>query len=882
MELFKLVGEVALNGTDHVKNELDDVSEKGEQSETRLTNAFKKIGTAVVTYFAVDKIIDFGKNIMATTTSFSDSMLKVQSLSGATGEQFEQLTESALDWGSKTAWTSSQVADAMGYMALAGFDTNEIMASLGGTLGLASASGTDLARASDILTDALTAFGYKAQDANLFADVLATTQAKSNTTVDMLGESFKYVGAVAGTYKYKVESVATALGLMANAGIKGSMSGTALSSIITRLATDTNSARQTIESLGVEFFNSDGSARDLSDVLKELTIATSGMSAEQKANIASVVAGAEAQKGLLAILNQGVGAYEELETALYNSAGSASSMSTTMESSIGGAIRTVQSAWEGFQIRLGQKFEPALTKILQDLATFVTETLVPAMEDLVGKISSFVGWLNSGSTSAETLKGIVEVLTVSFIALKAGMMIQSAVQGFQKAQIAISLLSMEVGSANLAQQALNGTMTIGETIVALLTGKMTLAQLATGLWTKAQTALNVALNANPIALIITAIVALIATVVVLWNKCEWFRDGIKAVFEWLLNAFGVVVEWLGNAIEDVKTFFVGLWETIQEVFTFIMNVISVAVQFIGALFGLLIDIILIPWNFIWQNFGDTIMEWINAVKQWIVDLWTTFSTWINGIWTMISEFFVGVWTTISTWLSGILTTIVNWAKGIATTITEWAMGIWTTITEWFNKTKEGLAGIVTGIKDFIAEKFNKVKENVSETFSKIKKAITEPIENAKKKVGEVVDNIKSMFKFNVSLPKIKLPHFAVTPKGWELGDLLKGKVPKLGIEWYAKAMDKGMILDEPTIFGINSNGIPMGAGEAGSETVVGTNSLMNMINKAVKGNTQQVDNSGIEKKLDKIMELMLKMKIELDDEVVGNFVVKTVEKEVFN
>ena len=903
MELFKLVGEVALNGTDNVKNELDDISDKGEQSENRLVSAFKKIGTAVVTYFAVDKITNFGMEIA-----------RVSAEVGAENSAFAQIMG---DYAQQAQEKMQQVADATGVMA------------------------TRLTPYMTSMTAKFKGLGFGINEATTFATEGLLLASDASAFWDMsLDESMSHLNSfINGSYEG-----GEAIGLFAN---------------------DTQMAQYAIRT---GLIATKAEWANLDEAIKQ---ATRLEYAQAMMEASGAVGQARKEAGQYA--NQSADLTEK---------------------------------WRQFKAEIG---EPILQNIvvpaMQKLSEMV-DKLSQGYKDLKVKLEDAKKWFDKNKDTIDDVIGVVEVLTASFIGLKAGMMIQSAVQGFQKAQIAISLLSMEVGSANLAQQALNGTMTIGETIVALLTGKMTLAQLATGLWTKAQTALNVALKANPIGLIVTAIVALIATIVVLWNKCDWFRNGVKALFEWLVTSFGVVVEWLGdavdsivewfgNAVEDISNFFIGLWQTmgeiiedianffvdlwqtigeiidgiknffidlwqtITDVFNTIINVIWVAIQFIGQIFNLLIDIILIPWNFIWQNFGEDIMEAVNIVKDWLIDLWNTFATWITDVWTTISEFFIGVWTTISTWLSdtwttiseffigiwttitewvnlvwttisefligifteyynwavgvaksivewltGVWTTIVNWAKGVAiaivewatgvwetittwlnnvkTAITEWAVGVWTTITEWFNKTKEGLAGIVTGIKDFIAEKFNKVKENVSETFSKIKKAITEPIENAKKKVGEVVDNIKSMFKFNVSLPKIKLPHFAVTPKGWELGDLLKGKVPKLGIEWYAKAMDKGMILDEPTIFGINSNGIPMGAGEAGSETVVGTNSLMNMINKAVKGNTQQVDNSGIEKKLDKIMELMLKMKIELDDEVVGNFVVKTVEKEVFN
>lgn len=157
---------------------LDETSDKSESSSSRIVDALKKIGGAVAAAFAVDKIKSFGQEVVDVTASFEDGMLKVQSLSGATGEEYDKLTEAALNYGSTTAWTSKDVADAMGYMALAGFDTNEILSSTSGMLSLASASGEDLATVTDILTDSMTGFGDSADDASRYADVLSTVQAK--------------------------------------------------------------------------------------------------------------------------------------------------------------------------------------------------------------------------------------------------------------------------------------------------------------------------------------------------------------------------------------------------------------------------------------------------------------------------------------------------------------------------------------------------------------------------------------------------------------------------------------------------------------------------------------------------------------------------------
>ena len=359
MDLFTLVGKIVLDANGF-SEKIDSVMSKVESMGASLQKAGDKISSvgSSLTKSLTLPLAAIGTASVSTAASFEDGMLKVQSLSGATAEEYKKLSDEAKQYGASTAWTAKDVADAMGYMALAGFDTNEILASTGGMLSLASASGEDLATVTDILTDAMTAFGDGAGDASRYADVLATTQAKSNTTVGLLGEAFKYVAPLAGSYGYKLEDVSTALGMMANAGVKGSMAGTALSSIMTRLGTDTDGCRGVIEEMGVAFYNQDGTARNLSDVMKDLCDKTQGLSVEQQSALAKQIAGMEAQKGLLAILNQGSKAYEELEGKIKSCNDAADAMAKNMESGMGGSLRSLKSALEGVSIVLGEKLAP--------------------------------------------------------------------------------------------------------------------------------------------------------------------------------------------------------------------------------------------------------------------------------------------------------------------------------------------------------------------------------------------------------------------------------------------------------------------------------------------------------------------------------------------
>ena len=205
----------------------------------------------------------------------------MQAISGASGEDLEKLKNKAKEMGATTKFSATESAEALNYMAMAGWKTEDMLGGLEGVMNLAAASGEDLATASDIVTDAMTALGMQASEAGHFSDVLAAAASNANTSVGGMGETFKYAGAMAGTLGYSVEDVALATGLMANAGIKGTMAGTSLNSIMTRLSTNTNGARDAIEELGVAFFNEDGSARSLTDVMGELREATADMTTEQ-------------------------------------------------------------------------------------------------------------------------------------------------------------------------------------------------------------------------------------------------------------------------------------------------------------------------------------------------------------------------------------------------------------------------------------------------------------------------------------------------------------------------------------------------------------------------------------------------------------------------
>lgn len=677
--------EEAKEKNDNFRKSLDETSDSGESSSSRIVEALKKIGAAVAAAFAIDKIKSFGQEIVDVTASFEDGMLKVQSLSGATSEEYDKLTEAALNYGSTTAWTSKDVADAMGYMALAGFDTNEILSSTSGMLSLASASGEDLATATDILTDSMTGFGDSAEDASRYADVLSTVQAKSNTTVGLLGEAFKYVSPLAGSYAYQLEDVSTALGVMANAGVKGSMAGTSLSSIITRLGTNTSNSRDAIEKLGVQFYNSDGTARNLSEVLLDLCDATAEMGAEEKANLANTIAGQEAQKGLLAILNQGSDAYESLRQQLMSCNGTAADMAQNMESGLGGSIRSVQSAFEGMQISLGQKISPGLGETIDKISGFITGTLTPALEkgidkftemkDYIGdkfspvidkakeifekvadKVKSLKDKLTDGKSGMELFKGAVDTTAsaLGFVIDKTS----SLIDWLSRHKTLVVTLAAVYGTVKAAVIAYNTIMGVCKAV--------------TNGVAAAQKILNAVMSANPIVLVISIIAALVAAFVLLWNQCDAFREfwiGLWESIQETLYSFFEAWETGWNSIVEFFTVTIpNAWNSFQELF-------QIGCDSITGFFSGLWDDICGFFGGIGDWFGDRFDEaWDNiqsafsSVGKFFGDLWDTIKFKFTDIGTKIGDSVSGAFKAV---INGALSTVesiingffdgINWA-----------------------------------------------------------------------------------------------------------------------------------------------------------------------------------------------------------------------------
>lgn len=343
-----------------------------------------------------------------TYKGFESMMSQVQAISGATGKEFDDLTAKAQEMGATTKFTATEAAQAFNYMAMAGWKPEQMTAGISGIMSLAAASGEDLASTSDIVTDALTAFGLKAKDAGHFSDVLAKASASSNTNVGMLGESFKYVAPVAGAMKYSVEDTSLALGLMANSSIKGSMAGTALKTSLANMAAPTNSMAEAMDKYGISLTDSSGNMKTLKGVMDNLRSSLGGLSETEQTAAASTIFGKEAMSGMLAIINASEQDYNDLSNAIGNSKDAAQDMADTMLDNLAGSMTLMQSAVEGVQNSFGQRLTPyvrgfvdsitgampAVTVALNDFMDTVDKKAAH-MKTVIGTMTASDEWQNA-------------------------------------------------------------------------------------------------------------------------------------------------------------------------------------------------------------------------------------------------------------------------------------------------------------------------------------------------------------------------------------------------------------------------------------------------------------------------------------------------------
>lgn len=349
-----------------LKKDIDDINGTAKSGFSK----FSEIGKNALSVFAgnvLTEVVSQAKNaagaVLEIGTAFEMGMSTVQAISGATGDELAALTDKAKEMGANTKFSATEAAEAMQYMAMAGWKTDDMLNGIEGIMNLAAASGEDLATTSDIVTDALTAFGLTAQDSAHFADILAQASSNANTNVSMMGETFKYVAPVAGAMGYSAEDVATAVGLMANSGIKASQAGTSLRTMLSRMAKPTKEVQAAMDALGISLTDSDGNMKSFHEVMGDLRAGFGGLSEAESITMATMLGGQEAMSGLLAIVNASDADYQKLTDSISACDGAAASMADTMQNNLEGQFTILGSTAQGLALEVYDSIKEPMTDI---------------------------------------------------------------------------------------------------------------------------------------------------------------------------------------------------------------------------------------------------------------------------------------------------------------------------------------------------------------------------------------------------------------------------------------------------------------------------------------------------------------------------------------
>lgn len=574
-----------------------DKSATAEQKLNGLSSAFKTTG-GLLSKNVTLPIVGVGAAAVKTATDFEAGMSEVKAISGATGSEFDALRDKAIEMGAKTKFSASDSADAFKYMAMAGWDASQMMDGIAGIMDLAAASGEDLATTSDIVTDALTAFGLQASDSAHFADVLAQASSKSNTNVGLMGETFKYVAPVAGALGYSIEDTAVAIGLMANSGIKGSQAGTALRSTITRLAKPVGEAKDAVEELKISITNTDGTMKPLSQTMVELREKFAGLTEEQKAQYAAMLAGQEGMSGLLAIVNASDEDFQKLTDEINNANGAAEDMASVMMDNTAGAVEQLKGALESAGILIGEKLTPYIRQLAEWITGLVEKfnSLSEEEQDQIVKFGLILAAIGP------VLLILAKVISVVSTVVKAFKLFGTTIT-----TIKTSIDLVKAGYAGLATQ-MGG---IPKLIAGISTGFG--GMLA------------------PIAAVIAVVAVLVGAFVTLWKTNEEFRDNMVGIWnsikESINNFFDGVVERINalgfdfeNITEVIKTVWFALCDVLAPVFEGAFNTIAIVLDGVFNQILSVMDIFIGLFTGNWEQLGEGVKGVVSGIVETFANL----------------------------------------------------------------------------------------------------------------------------------------------------------------------------------------------------------------------------------------------------------------------
>lgn len=574
-----------------------DKSATAGQKLNGLSSAFKTTG-GLLSKNVTLPIVGVGAAAVKTAADFEAGMSEVKAISGATGSEFDALRDKAIEMGAKTKFSASDSADAFKYMAMAGWDASQMMDGIAGIMDLAAASGEDLATTSDIVTDALTAFGLQASDSAHFADVLAQASSKSNTNVGLMGETFKYVAPVAGALGYSIEDTAVAIGLMANSGIKGSQAGTVLRSTITRLAKPVGEAKDAVEELGISITNSDGTMKPLSQTMVELREKFAGLTEEQKAQYAAMLAGQEGMSGLLAIVNASDEDFQKLTDEINNANGAAEDMASVMMNNTAGAVEQLKGALESAGILIGEKLTPYIRQLAEWITGLVERfnSLSEEEQDQIVKFGLILAAIGP------VLLIFSKVFSVVSIVLKAFKLF-----GTTMTTVKTSIDLIKAGYTGLATQ-MGG---IPKLIAGISTGFG--GMLA------------------PIAAVIAIVAVLVGAFVTLWKTNEDFRNKMTEIWNSIktsidsffdgvverINALGFDFE---NITEVIKTVWFALCDVLAPVFEGVFNTIAIVLDGVFNQILSVMDIFIGLFTGNWEQLGEGVKGVVSGIIETFANL----------------------------------------------------------------------------------------------------------------------------------------------------------------------------------------------------------------------------------------------------------------------
>lgn len=738
---------------------LTKLGDAGKKLES-VGNTVTSVGTTL-TKNVTAPILAIGTATVKTTADFDAQMSKVQAISGASGEQFDALREKAREMGAKTKFSAMEAAEAFEYMAMAGWKTDDMLEGIEGIMSLAAASGESLATTSDIVTDALTAFGLSAKDSGHFADILAATSANANTNVGMLGESFKYAAPVAGALGISAEDTSFALGLMANAGIKASQAGTVLRAGLSNMVKPTEQMATYMERYNIALVENEDGSINLRETMVSLREKMSGVSEAEQAAAASAIFGKEAMSGWLAIINASDQDFAKLASAIDNCHGSAEQMATTMQDNLAGELDNLSSAVEELMIQIGDALMPVIRNIVTQIQSFVEklQQMDEGTRNTVMQIAAFVA-------------AIGPALAIL------GKFTTAAGQGMQ------AISSMGKGILTFVNQAKTGVGAGGQFASAI-------AAIGPAGWA-----------------VIAVVAALSAAFVTLWQNNEEFRTKMTAVWDSLKNKATEAAQKITESINALGFDFSGLGEAIKAAWDWfcyaLEPVVSSLVQNIGGMLEGLIDIVTgivqtitgiikgfkdgdwtqclnglkTIWDGIWGVLSAPVMAVIDSITGYLdrfgltwQDVWNGIRDFFTGVWDGIKTFFTGVWESIRTFFENICSSIQSTASSVWNSIQSFFTGVWNGIRSFFESTWNSIQTTAASVGNAIASTASTVWETIKnvvqvgimaikELFSAAVQILTLPFQfiwqNCKDIVSEAWESIKTSVSTAIDAVKTKL------------------------------------------------------------------------------------------------------------------------------